>query len=401
MSGNSIDVADLVERYLLLGLRLGKLIPGLVDAYYGPARLSAQVEGEEPRDPAALAVEAQELLAALDDAIEDEQRACWLRAQLVGLETVGRRAAGEEMDYVDEVERCYGVRPVFVPEEDLVRAHGALDELLPGSGPVRERYIAWQDSHVVSKEVLMPAFELLTEELRRRTQELFGLPEPEGVELRLVHDEPWLAFNYYLGALRSRVVFNTDLPWLSIDLFDTIAHELYPGHHTERALKESLLVRERGWLEESALFVGTPQALFAEGIAMLAPEIVAGGDVDVLAARLLRPFGIPYHPETAAAVRPHRNLLELVAGRSNVAFLLHERGVTMREAREYARRWSLASDERVEKGIDFVADPTWRAYVFCYTEGNKLARRFVDGDHGRFRRMLTEQLVPADLNPTA
>ena len=139
----------------------------------------------------------------------------------------------------------------------------------------------------------MPAFELLTEELRRRTQELFGLPEPEGVELRLVHDEPWLAFNYYLGELRSRVVFNTDLPWLSIDLFDTIAHELYPGHHTERVLKESLLVRERGWLEESALFVGTPQALFAEGIAMLAPEIVAGGDVDVLAARLLRPLRHP------------------------------------------------------------------------------------------------------------
>ena len=118
-----------VERYLLLGLRLGKLIPGLVDAYYGPPELSARVERESPLDAAALAAEAQVLLAGLEDAIEDDQRARWLRAQLVGLETVGQRAAGEEIDYVDEVERCYGIRPVFVPEEDLVRAHGALDEL--------------------------------------------------------------------------------------------------------------------------------------------------------------------------------------------------------------------------------------------------------------------------------
>jgi len=33
--------------------------------------------------------------------------------------------------------------------------------------------------------------------------------------------------------------------------------------------------------------------------------------------------------------------------------------------------------------------------------GLEYARRFVDGDPGRFRRLLTEQIVPADLNPTA
>ena len=32
--------------YLLLGLRLDQHVPGLVDAYYGPASLKAQVELE-------------------------------------------------------------------------------------------------------------------------------------------------------------------------------------------------------------------------------------------------------------------------------------------------------------------------------------------------------------------
>ena len=84
-----------VERYLLLGLRLGGLIPGLVDAFYGPAALSARVEVEGTPDPAALAAEAQGLLTGLDGSVEGEQRTRWLRAQLVGLETVARRLAGE------------------------------------------------------------------------------------------------------------------------------------------------------------------------------------------------------------------------------------------------------------------------------------------------------------------
>jgi hypothetical protein len=141
--------------------------------------------------------------------------------------------------------------------------------------------------------------------------------------------------------------------------------------------------------------------LVAEAIAMVAPEMIAGEDVDELAARLLRPLGVPYEPQVAASVRTHRLTLSYAAERGNVAYLLHERGATVEEAREYARRWSLASDERVEKGIEFVADPTWRAYIYCYTEGIKLARRFVAGDPAWFRRLLTEQLVPADLDVTA
>jgi len=44
-----------------------------------------------------------------------------------------------------------------------------------------------------------------------------------------------------------------------------------------------------------------------------------------------------------------------------------------------------------------MCDPTWRAYISCYVEGLPLCRDFVDGDPGRFARLLTEQLLPSDL----
>lgn len=385
----------LVDRYLLLGLRLGKLIPGLVDAYYGPAELSARVDGENRPDPAGLAAEAQALLAGLDDWIEDAQRTRWLRAQLVGLETVARRLAGEPVSYLDEVERCYGIRPALVPEDEFARAHEALDEALPGQGPVKERHRAWEQAQAVDAGVLLPALEALTAELRVRTRDLVELPEGESTELELVQDEPWLAFNYYRGGLRSRVVFNTDLPWRATDMLPVVAHELYPGHHTEHALKEQLLVRGRDRLEEAIFLVGTPQSFLNEAIATLAPAVVADGKVDELSAELLGPLGIPYEAETAAAVRAQAETLGYVS--NNVALLLHEEGLPFDEVLAYARRWSVRSDERIEKGMAFITDDTWRAYVFCYTEGLRLARSFVGADRSRFRRMLTEQLVPADL----
>jgi hypothetical protein len=47
--------------------------------------------------------------------------------------------------------------------------------------------------------------------------------------------------------------------------------------------------------------------------------------------------------------------------------------------------------------LEFVRDPTWRAYVFCYSEGLRLCRAFVGGDPARFERLISEQLVPTDL----
>ena len=210
-------------------------------------------------------------------------------------------------------------------------------------------------------------------------------------------DKPWSGFNYYLGDLRSRVAINIDLPVLSLTLGHLVAHEAYPGHHTEHSRKEVGLVRQRRWLEETIFLVGTPQCLLAEGLADLGLEVVVGRRPEPVVAEHLRPLGIPYDAEVAAAVA---EAAEALAGCGNVALLLHDGGWPVDDVVAYLERWALLPRPGREGG-SFLTDPTWRAYIFCYIEGLRLCRAFVAGDPARFERLITEQLLPADLATAA
>jgi hypothetical protein len=83
--------------------------------------------------------------------------------------------------------------------------------------------------------------------------------------------------------------------------------------------------------------------------------------------------------------------------RGKAAWLLHQEGHSVDECVEYLMRWSLLSKVRAEKAVEFLTDPTWRSYISCYVEGLPLCRRFVAGEPARFERLISEQLVPADL----
>ena len=399
----------LVDRYLMLGLRLGRHIDGLVDAYYGPSTPARSVSTEAVQPPERLAAEARSVLAEIDaggalegpagaTAGEDgaaPARRKWLRAQVVGLLTTARRLAGEAIDYADEVEWCYGIRPTRVPEDTFEQAHRQLDEVLPGSGPLAERLVAWRDAHAVPVDKLRPAIDSLAEDLRERTRTLFGLPAGEHVEFELVSGQPWSGFNYYLGDLRSRVAVNTDLPVLSTGLAHLVAHESYPGHHTEHTRKEVGLVRRRRWWEESIFLVGTPQCLLAEGLADLGLDVVMGSRPEAAVADHFRPLGIRYDAEVVAAVSEAGEALGAV--RQNAAFRLHEDGADVDTVIDEVARWGLLSSDRASKVVEFLTHPTWRAYLTCYVEGLPLCRSFVAGDPARFDRLLAEQLTPADL----
>jgi hypothetical protein len=211
----------------------------------------------------------------------------------------------------------------------------------------------------------------------------------------MVQNEPWGAFNYYLGGRRSRVAINTDLPVHSFTLPDLVAHEVYPGHHTEHAWKEALLVDGEGHIEETIVLTGAAQSLVSEGIATLAPEIVLGGDGNAAIASIYGDVGVDYDSETASAVRAFRHALEPLS--LNAAFQLHEEHRPADDVRDYLIRWALWTPERAAKSIEFLTHPTWRTYVSTYTSGYDLCRAFVGDDVQRFRTLLTEPLTTSDL----
>jgi len=383
----------------------------MVDAYYGPAALAGEVAAEPVLAPEQLVSEARALLAALGagqplDAsmpgagsrAEDSSapaRRHWITAQVIGLRTTCTKLAGEPIEYADEVEACYGVRPTRVDTEVLDQAHRRLDEVLPGSGELAERLVAWRESHAVPVDKIGPAVHSLAEDLRDCTKAMFGLPDGEHVAFELVSNEPWSGFNYYLGDLKSRVAINTDLPVLSTSLAHLVAHEAYPGHHTEHSRKEAGLVRGRQWWEESIFLVGTPQCLLAEGLADLGLEVVWGRHCEARVAEHMAPLGIHYDAEVVAAVADAGEALGAV--RTNAAFRLHEDGADPDTVIDEVARWGLLPRDRAAKAVEFLTHPTWRAYLTCYVEGFPLCRAFTAGDPARFERLLAEQLTPRDL----
>jgi hypothetical protein len=364
------------ERYLRLGLRLGTHVDGIVDAYFGPPELAAAVKEEPPVDPQSLATDADSLLEQLGDG--------WLRDQVVGLRTFAGVLAGKQVSYAEEVEGCYGVRPSWTDEGVFAAAHAELEELLPGSGPLSERHERWREDQLIPDDQVEPLIREVMSDAQSWTRDLVDMPDGEAVAIEFVRDEPWLAFNYYLGGLQSRMAVNLDLPKTALDLVRLTIHETYPGHHAERCLKDQLLVSDRGLLEEAIVLVPTPQSLVSEGIAELAPTLV-----------LEAGFGL----DLDEALAVERASEPLRWSEVNAALLLHDHGAGEAEVQTYLERWGLMSSELAAHMIRFLTERTSRSYVLTYSAGRDLCRSYVDGDRDRFRRLLTEQVRVRDLLP--
>jgi hypothetical protein len=386
---------NVVDEYLLLGLRFDRLVDGFVDAYTGDPALQAQVANEPVPAAADLAKQARALRADLPSSGLDEARTAFLDGQLHALDVSGTKLSGAHVGFVDEVESYFQVRIEPGDEDAYAAAHAALAELLPGDGPLAERYVAWREGDVVPPERLQEAVDAFSSDLRDRVRATYPLPEAETVTYDVVTGKPWSGFNYYLGRFRSRVAINADLPVRKSDLPKLVAHESYPGHHTEHCRKERLLVEGGGHAEHTIFLVNTPECLMAEGLADLGVRVAVGAGWGTWAREVYADLGIAFDGERAEAVGKVTAPLNGV--RQDAAILLHDRGATEDEAVAHLVRWGLVSEERARKSLAFFTDPLWRAYTSTYVEGYRLLGRWLDlGDQAeQFRRLLDEPLTPA------
>ena len=80
----------------------------------------------------------------------------------------------------------------------------------------------------------------------------------------------------------------------------------------------------------------------------------------------------------------------------NAAFMLHE-GRPDDEVIGYLMTYTLMSEERARKSVDFFKVPFMEAYTFTYFYGAELMRPLLQGPDRLdvFRRLLTEQLYPS------
>ena len=389
------DREGIPERYVRLCLRVGRHVDGFVDAYIGPPEWKAFADAEEPIDPKGLHDEALLLRDGLEIADLEPDRRRWLRGQLDAIECVTARLAGDDIGWADEVERCLGARPSRIETSIFEDVHRRLNEALPGTGGLRERYVAWDERNVVPREQIAPALERLKEVLGPRAHALAPLPADEFVTYELVSDRPWIASAWYEGGHHTRIEINSDLPISIVLLVSLAAHEAYPGHHTERTAKDALLYRARGRLETSVMISMAPEAIVTEGLARIALEEALGSQPFEVVADVLADMDLRF--DTVEADEVHRAEKALYGPAVNAAFMLHEDHASTEDVVEYLCEWGLESGDKAVRTVAFLTAPSSRAYISTYTDGERLCRAFVASSPGNFTRLLTEQLTTDDL----
>lgn len=393
----NMEAHPLVTEYLRLGLAFDRLEEGFVDAYTGDPVLRREVENAPAPQPSELASRAADLRAALPEAGLAPERTEFLDVHLRALECSGRKFAGESIGFVDEVRAYFDVEIAPGDVEDYRDAHRRMDEVLPGDGPLAERVGAHRRADEIPPERLQACVDAFSSALRELVRDRYPLPDHEHVSYEVVGDKPWSGFNYYLGNYHSKVAINSDLKQHMANLPHLIAHEAYPGHHTEHCRKEAGLVAA-GQAEQTLFLVNTPQCLMAEGLADLALRSIVGPGWGRWAQEIYADLGLRFDGDRAERLATAS--ADLLGVRQDAALLLHDRRRDETEVAEFLQRWNMLTPDRARQSLRFLSSPLWRAYISTYVEGYRLLGGWLDRAADpveradRFRRLLDEPLTP-------
>jgi hypothetical protein len=396
-----MDSATLIHEYLLLGLRFDRVEEGYVDSFTGDPALRRAVASEPAPDPAGLAKDAERLLAEVPGSGLEQQRADYLAAHLKALACAGRKFAGQDVGFVEEVRDYFDVDIVKGDPERYREAHRKLDDALGGSGSLAERMQAHRESEEIPPERLEECIHAFSSALRDRVRAEYPLPDAETINYEIVTDKPWSGFNYYEGDYRSTVAVNADLKQQMSNLPRLVAHESYPGHHTEHCRKEAGLVAGLNQVEQTIFLVNTPQCLMAEGLADLALHAAIGPQWGAWAAEIYADLGLRFDGERAEAISEASAALADV--RQDAALMLHDEHRDVDDVVAFMQRWLLTNDVRARQSLRFLSSPLWRAYTSTYVEGYRLLRGWLDARPPevtlgeRFGRLLDEPLIPSAL----
>jgi hypothetical protein len=311
-----------------------------------------------------------------------------------------RLLGGETVSLPEEVNALFDVQPQWKDETNFEEYQRQLDQILPPGGSLRERNQRWKESNEVSIEKVRELLPLITEKLRELTRQKFGLPEDESFTVEFVGNKPWGANNAYQGGFRSLIQINTDLPNRIDFLPELIAHEGYPGHHTELVIKEQKLIRQKGYIEHGITLLNTPSCVVAEGIATSALECVLtdAGLEDWFREELLPRAGVT-SVDAGTIIARHRALDKMSGLAGNAAFMLHDQKAGRDEIRAYLQKYGLSSEKETEQTVNFISDPLYRSYIFTYHVGYDLLKKlFSKADREVFfKRLLEEPVTPSQI----
>ncbi|HSG42323.1 MAG TPA: hypothetical protein VLA72_04130 [Anaerolineales bacterium] len=397
MDNNNQNLSD---EYIKLAFAIEEYQPGYIDSYFGPEELKTQAAQAGKLPLQELTDKADQLANNISQAEMDSQRKDFLARQVTAMKMSLRLLAGKTVPLAEEVKAIYDVQPEWVNESQFEEAHKELDSLLPQGDSIPERMQAWNRSLEISIEKAKELLPAISKRLKDITVQKFDLPDGESFSLEWVSDKPWAGYNWYLGNYKSRIDINSDVPVRINRLPDLMAHEGYPGHHTELSIKDEKLVQQKKFREHTIALINSPSCVTAEGIATSALETVLTDNQleDWYRQELLPRVGLSH-------IDPKRILEIGNAGRKmggimgNVSFMLFDQSKDETETKEYLRKHGLATEQEINHAIRFVTEPLSRSYVFTYDIGYDLLEElFIHVDRDTyFKRLLEEPVTPSQV----
>ena len=389
------------EQFVQLALAINEHLPGYVDSYFGPGEWAQEARQAGKLPLSDLTQRVGELATNISSANEwDAQRKDFLERQISAMQMSLRLLAGENVSLAEEAQALYDIQPAWTDETYFLEHQKWLDETLPKGDSLKERLENWKNSLEIPFEKARDLLPFITSTLRELTHRKFSLPEDESFVVKFVSNEPWMAYNRYLGQYKSRIEINTDIPMRINELAITIAHEGYPGHHTELCMKDARLIRQEGYHEHLLTLINSPWSVIAEGIATSALETLFTDQEleDLYREEILPRAGMTHIDintmmEISRAERKTRNLW------GNAAFMLHDQRKSPGEVVSYLQKYELSTEEEASRAIRFMSGPLDRSYIFTYTAGYDLLEElFCLADRDKyFGRLLEEPVTPSQI----
>ena len=393
-------LTDFAKNYYILGLRIDKHIPGYVEHYYGPSDLKKQVLLEEKRSPKKLLIDCSNLVEILPNQGFDEKRLKFLNKNLNAIEAILHKLNGEQMAYLELVEKLFDFKPILYEEEYFYNLTTLAESCYKGNGSLSERIYHYTQRRTIPVTNLKPLFKkalLITQE---RTNKLFPnlLPSTEQVEIEEVTNKSWTMYNWYLGDYQSRIEINIDrrITWSNLLYF--ASHEAYPGHHSERVIKEHLLFRIKNFFESAILLIYSPEMVISEGMGLIAEDILFS---PIESSKIL----LDFINQNKANEDDEELLIKQIEVRrgflrfeSNLAYHKHVDLWSDKHLIEYAKSFEVYSDEAIKGMIRFISDEIWAPYSLAYQGERLIVEKFGKGPTPKqFKSLLTAQVLPSEL----
>jgi hypothetical protein len=311
--GAAARIEAQAETYVALALALGRIDPGAVDTFFGPAALAPPADRPAPT----LADVRARASRLLDDIGGDHAPAfAARRAALAGdvrtlLRLIDAMQAEEPQRFDEEARRLYGFDVDAIDDRPRRAALAQLATLLPGPEPLPVRVAAFRARLAVPAGRRAAVFAAALAECRRRTLAHWPLPPGERVDVRWDDGVP-AAWHDYLGAGHSVLKVNMQAVAFVGAAIDTACHEAYPGHHAQFLAMESAAGPRGLPVEDRVVLLRSPASVLREGAANYGVRLAFPiAERAAFARDILYPLaGLPPR-EAATDARVHQLLGEL------------------------------------------------------------------------------------------